>query len=180
MEATTSKYWEFPGGLVVRIQHFHCDGLSSIPGLETEITLQATTWHHQKNPKNKKSKYIGFIGIKHLEKENYNSLYIWSFYNLLGFLSLALILFYFCCCCLFLGLYLLHMEVPRLGIKSELQPLAYTTATATPDPRHVFDLHHSSGQRWILNPLSEATNQTWVLMNTSWIRFHWATMGTPH
>ena len=28
----------------------------------------------------------------------------------------------------FLGLYLLHMEVPRLGVKSELQLLAYTTA----------------------------------------------------
>ena len=30
----------------------------------------------------------------------------------------------------FLGLYLRHMEVPRLGVKSELQLLAYTTATA--------------------------------------------------
>ena len=27
-----------------------------------------------------------------------------------------------------LGLHLLHMEVPRLGVKLELQPLAYTTA----------------------------------------------------
>ena len=26
------------------------------------------------------------------------------------------------------------MEVPRLGVELELQPLAYTTATATPDP----------------------------------------------
>ena len=26
------------------------------------------------------------------------------------------------------------MEVPRLGVKSELQLLAYATATATPDP----------------------------------------------
>ena len=31
----------------------------------------------------------------------------------------------------FLGLYLWHMEVPRLGIESELQLPAYTTATAT-------------------------------------------------
>ena len=37
-----------------------------------------------------------------------------------------------------LGLQLRHMEVHRLGIKSELQLLAYTTATATdPDPRHL-------------------------------------------
>ena len=31
----------------------------------------------------------------------------------------------------FLGPHLWHMEVPRLGVKSELQVLAYTTATAT-------------------------------------------------
>ena len=31
----------------------------------------------------------------------------------------------------FLGLYLQPMEVPRPGVKSELQPLAYTTTTAT-------------------------------------------------
>ena len=27
-----------------------------------------------------------------------------------------------------------HMEVPKLGVESELQLPAYTTATATPDP----------------------------------------------
>ena len=47
-----------------------------------------------------------------------------------------------------------HMEVPRLGAESELQPSAYATATVMPDPRHVCDLHHGSGQCWILNPLS--------------------------
>lgn len=35
------------------------------------------------------------------------------------------------------------MEILRLGVKSELQLLAYTTATATPDPSLIFDLHHS-------------------------------------
>ena len=34
----------------------------------------------------------------------------------------------------FLGLYLQHLEVPRLQIECELQLLAYVTATATPDP----------------------------------------------
>ena len=34
----------------------------------------------------------------------------------------------------FLGPHPRHMEVPRLGFKSELQLLAYTTVTATLDP----------------------------------------------
>ena len=34
--------------------------------------------------------------------------------------------------------------------------LHYTTATATPDPSHISNLHHSSQQRQTLNPLSEA------------------------
>ena len=39
---------------------------------------------------------------------------------------------YFVCFVLFafLGPHLWHMEVPRLGIQSKLQPPAYTTATA--------------------------------------------------
>ena len=37
----------------------------------------------------------------------------------------------------FLGLHPWHMEVPRLGVYLELQLLAYTTATAMPDPSHV-------------------------------------------
>ena len=48
------------------------------------------------------------------------------------------------------------MEVPRLGVKSELQLPAYATATATRDQSPVCDLHHSSQQCWILNPLKEA------------------------
>ena len=36
------------------------------------------------------------------------------------------------------------MEVPRLGIKLELQ--AYALATATPDLGHICDLHDSSQQ----------------------------------
>ena len=42
----------------------------------------------------------------------------------------------------FLGPHLLHMEVPRLGAELELPLLA--TATATPDPSRVCDLHYSS------------------------------------
>ena len=34
-----------------------------------------------------------------------------------------------------------HLEVPRLGVKSEPQLPVYTTATATWDPSHICDLH---------------------------------------
>ena len=65
-----------------------------------------------------------------------------------------------------------HMEVPRLGvIKSELHLLAYATATKTPDMSHVCDLHHSSRQRKILNPLSEARDGTHVLMGSSQVGY---------
>ena len=60
-----------------------------------------------------------------------------------------------------------RMEFPRLGVDSELKQLAYVTATAMWDPRCVFDLHHSSWQRQILNPLSEARDRTRILMDTS-------------
>ena len=59
------------------------------------------------------------------------------------------------------------MEVPRLGVELELQMLAYAAATATRDPSQVCDLHHSSQQRWILNPLREARDRTCNLMVTS-------------
>ena len=54
----------------------------------------------------------------------------------------------------FLGLHPKHMEVPRLGAESELQLLAYTTATVMTEPNHMCDLRYSSGQCWILNSLS--------------------------
>ena len=47
------------------------------------------------------------------------------------------------------------------------------------DPSCVCDLHHSSWQCRILNSLSEAGDQTCVLMNVSQICFPWATTGTP-
>ena len=37
------------------------------------------------------------------------------------------------------------MEVPRLGVKSDLQLPAYVTTTATQDPSHICDLHHRPG-----------------------------------
>ena len=64
--------------------------------------------------------------------------------------------FYFILFFFFLELHLQHREVPRLGVESELQLLAYTIAAAMLDLSHVYELHHSSQQCWILNPLSDA------------------------
>ena len=88
----------------------------------------------------------------------------WPVRKLLSFL-----IFFF-----LLGLHLQHMEVPRLGVKSELHLLAYTTTAATPDLSHICNLYHSSQQHWIFNPLSKARDQTHFLMDTSQIRFHCA------
>ena len=72
-----------------------------------------------------------------------------------------------------------HMELPRAGVEMELQLLAYTTATATPDPSYFYDPQHSSQQHQILNPLSKARDQTCNLLVPSRIHFHCATTGTP-
>ena len=55
----------------------------------------------------------------------------------------------------------------------------YTTPTATWDVDCVCDLHHSSQQRWILNTLSEARDQTWVLMDTSRVCYPLSHSGNP-
>ena len=81
------------------------------------------------------------------------------------------------CVCIYWGggkLHSQHMEVPRLGVSR--QP--------TPKPQQcgiqaICGLHHSSRQCWILNPLSEARDRTHLLMDTSWVRYCWATMGIP-
>ena len=70
------------------------------------------------------------------------------------------------------------MEVSRLGVKLELQPPAYTTATVTWDPSRACDLYHSSQQCQIPNPLSEAKDGSHILVDSSWIHFHCITMGT--
>ena len=79
----------------------------------------------------------------------------------------------------FLGPHPWHVEVPRPGVQLELQLPAYATATATPDLSHVCNLHHSSWQRQIINPLSKPRDQTLNLMVPSQILFCCATTGTP-
>ena len=58
------------------------------------------------------------------------------------------------------------MEVPRLGVKLELELLAYATAMAMWDLSHVCNLYHC-----IPNPLNEVRDQTCILMDTSRIHF---------
>ena len=70
-------------------------------------------------------------------------------------------------------------EVPRLGIKSELQLLAYSTATTTQDLSHMCSLYHSSWPCQILNPLREARDRTHILMEDDQVHYHRTTMGTP-
>lgn len=67
----------------------------------------------------------------------------------------------------FLGLHLLHMEVSRLGVKLELQQLAYTTATATPDPSRICDYTaaHSNARSltyWVRPGIEPAPS--WILV----------------
>ena len=57
------------------------------------------------------------------------------------------------------------MEVPRLA-------RGRMGATAV-------NLHHSSHPHQILNPLSETRDWIRILMDTSHVHYHWATMGTP-
>ena len=59
--------------------------------------------------------------------------------------------FVFC----FLCLQLRHVEVPRLGVESELQLPAYGTATATWDPSRVCNLCFR--------------DRTRILVDTSWV-----------
>ena len=87
-----------------------------------------------------------------------------------------LFIYLFC----FLEPYLWHMEVPRLGVKSELQLPAYTTATTTQDLSCICNLHHSSQQHQILNPRSKVRNRTHNLMVPSQICFHCTTTATPN
>ena len=64
-----------------------------------------------------------------------------------GLLTVEIFFFFF----FSLWPHLRHMKVPRLGVTSELQLPAYTTATAMWDPGYICDLHHSSQQCQILN-----------------------------
>ena len=71
------------------------------------------------------------------------------------------------------------MEVPRLGVKLEIQLPAYNTAAAMRAMSGVCELHHNSRQCGILNPLREPRDWTCNLMVPGWICFCCAMTGTP-
>ena len=79
----------------------------------------------------------------------------------------------------FLGPCLWQIDVLRLRVESELQLPACTIATSTRDLSRVW-CNHSSRQCRIPNPKSKVRDRTQVLMNTSWVRYHWATRGIPN
>ena len=83
-----------------------------------------------------------------------------------GFLLCYLLGLFFFFFFFFFMLHPWYMEVPRLEDESELQLLAYTTATAAWNISCIGDLHYSSQQHLILSPLSGAWGQTHFLLGT--------------
>ena len=69
------------------------------------------------------------------------------------------------------------MEVPRLGVKATAAVLRYSHSNTESKLHHM--LHHSSWQCQILNQLSKARDQTRIIMDTSWVGYHQATMELP-
>ena len=71
----------------------------------------------------------------------------------------------------FLGLHLRHIDVPRLGVESELKLRTRSQPQAnTGSELHLGTMSQLSGrQLWILNPLNEAREQTRILVDTCWV-----------
>ena len=78
------------------------------------------------------------------------------------------------------------VEIPRLGVESELQLPAYATATAMQDPSRVYDVHHSSQQQVIQatsdvpmpqQHMIQATSATYTTAHNSRSLTHWARPG---
>ena len=86
---------------------------------------------------------------------------------------------FFCFLFFLLGLHSSHIEVPRPGLKTEVQLPAYTTAIATQSPSCACHLHYSSRQCQIPDALNEARDQTRILIDTSRIHFRCAATGPP-
>ena len=88
-----------------------------------------------------------------------------------SFILFYFILFYFILFFVILGLQLKHMEVPRLGVKSELQLLASTTATVMQDLSCVCDLtpQFTSTPGSLTHWARSGIDRTCVLKDSSWV-----------
>ena len=67
----------------------------------------------------------------------------------------------------------------RGRIRATAAGLHHGHSNARSEPHHICNVHHSSRQRWIFNPLSEARDRTHILMDPSQVCFRRATIGTP-
>ena len=103
-----------------------------------------------------------------------NPIFAYTLILLISIWHIYIYIYVCVCVCFWWGLFLWHVEIPRLGVELELQLSAYATVTATRDLSHVCDLHHSSRQRLILKPLNEDRGRTLILMDTSQVCYHCA------
>ena len=91
-------------------------------------------------------------------------------------------IYYYCCCCCFVFFRATPMAYEgsqaRGWIRAAAAGLCHSHSNAGSEL--VYNLHHSSWQCQILNPLSQARDRTCILMDVSQICFHWATAWTPH
>ena len=86
---------------------------------------------------------------------------------------LALFIYLFIHSFCFLGTHPWHMEVPRLGVKSELQLPAYATATAIQDPSFICNLTTAHGNTRSLTQLVRPGIQP----TSSWILVRFVSLG---
>ena len=89
--------------------------------------------------KKKKKNYLRMDHRPQCKVSNYKNFLkeTQKIYMILGLAMRFLVLFFH-----FLGPHLWHMEVPRLGVESQLQPPLQATATATQDLISICNLHH--------------------------------------
>ena len=99
-------------------------------------------------------------------KRAFNDTSVLDISSLWGTVNYQILWFLFCFFFLFSATPMAYMEVPRLGMVSELQMLACTMATATQDLSCLCHLHCSSQQCQVLNPLDPRIepSSSWILI----------------
>ena len=126
-------------------------------------------WAWQKYP-------ISPLGTsKNAKTEVTRSLKAWS-WKLCGVISLAVCSLFLSLSLFFFGLLRATPATCRIWRFQATGQISTSAAglhqsPATQDPSRAYNLHHSSGQGRILNPLIEARDGTWVLIAASQIRF---------